>query len=143
HQDHVALQRLRRNKPLTPDDLASLEQMLVDSGTGEPADIAQAKEQAHGLGLFIRSLVGLERQAAVEAFDAYLDGTKFTADQIRFVNLIVTELTANGVVEPARLYESPYIDHAPTGPDTVFPETDVDNIVEILRTVKANAGGAA
>ena len=42
-------------------------------------------------------------------------------------------------MEPARLYESPYIDHAPTGPDTVFPEADVDNIVEILNTVRANA----
>ena len=66
----------------------------------------------------------------------------FTADQIRFVNLIVNELTANGVVEPARLYESPYIDHAPTGPDTVFPEADVDNIVKILNTVKTNAAPA-
>ena len=139
HEDHIALQRLRRNKPLTPDDLAALEQMLIDSGTGEAADIAQAKEQSAGLGVFVRSLVGLDREAAVEAFGAYLDGTKFTADQIRFVNLIVNELTANGVVEPARLYESPYIDHAPTGPDDVFSETDVDDIVSILNTVKANA----
>jgi hypothetical protein len=38
-----------------------------------------------------------------------------------------------------RLRESPYIDHAPTGPDTVFPEADVDNIVQFLNTVKANA----
>ena len=81
--------------------------MLIDSGTGEAADIAQAKEQSAGLGVFVRSLVGLDREAAVEAFGAYLDGTKFTADQIRFINLIVNELTANGVVEPARLYESP------------------------------------
>jgi type I restriction enzyme, R subunit len=139
HQDHVALQRLRRNKPLTPDDLVSLEQILIDSGTGEAADIAQAKEQSHGLGLFVRSLVGLEREAAVEAFGAYLDGTKFSVDQIRFTDLIVNELTANGVMEPARLYESPFIDHAPTGPDTVFPGADVDNIVHILKTVKANA----
>ncbi|MGB8501428.1 hypothetical protein, partial [Mycobacterium sp.] len=56
------------NKPLTPDDLAALEQMLIDSGTGEAADIAQAKEQSAGLGLFVRSLVGLDREAAVEAF---------------------------------------------------------------------------
>jgi len=55
HQDHLALQRLRRNRPLTPDDLAALEQMLIDSGTGAPADIALAKERAHGLGLFVRS----------------------------------------------------------------------------------------
>ncbi len=139
HQDHVALQRLRRNKPLTAEDLSSLEQMLIDSGTGEQADIELAKEQSHGLGLFVRSLVGLDREAAVEAFGSYLDGTRFTVDQIRFINLIVAELTANGVVEPVRLYESPYIDHAPTGPDHVFPDADVDNIVEILRTVRANA----
>ncbi|WP_102142714.1 DEAD/DEAH box helicase family protein [Mycobacterium hubeiense] len=146
HQDDIALQRLRRNKPLTPDDLAALERMLIESGTGEQADIELAKEQSHGLGLFVRSLVGLDREAAVEAFGSYLDGSRFTADQIRFIELIVTELTANGVVEPVRLYESPYTDHAPTGPDDVFPEADVDNIVTILNTVKANAapeGGAA
>lgn len=139
HEDHVALQRLRRNKPLTPDDLQELEQMLIDSGAGGPADIAQAEEQSHGLGLFIRSLVGLDRQAAVDSFGGYLDGTKFTVDQIRFVNLIVEELTYNGVVDPARLYESPYTDHAPTGPDAIFPDADVESIVDILRTIKANA----
>jgi type I restriction enzyme, R subunit len=112
------------------------------SAAGAPADIALAKERSHGLGLFVRSLIGLEREAAVEAFGGYLDGTKFTADQIHFINLIVNELTANGVVEPARLYESPYIDHAPTGPDTLFPEADVDSIVHILNTVKANAAPA-
>ena len=146
HQDHVALQRLRRNKALTPEDLEALEQMLLDSGAGDAAVIAQATEQSHGLGLFIRSLVGLDHQAALEAFGTYLDGTKFTAEQIRFIHLIVDELTANGVMEPARLYESPYTDHAPTGPETVFSEAEVDSIVDILDTVKANAiptGGAA
>ncbi|MBX7432545.1 DEAD/DEAH box helicase family protein [Mycobacterium sp. Y57] len=139
HHDHLALQRLRRNKPLTNDDLAALELMLIDSGTGEPADIALAIEQSHGLGLFVRSLIGLDREAAVEAFGAYLDGTKFTADQIHFINLIINELTANGVMEPARLYESPYTDRAPTGPEAVFSESDVDTIVGILRVVRANA----
>ncbi|MGQ9407387.1 DEAD/DEAH box helicase family protein [Mycolicibacterium gilvum] len=139
HQDHLALQRLRRNKPLTAEDLAALEQMLIDSGTGAPADVALAKEQSQGLGLFVRSLIGLDREAAVEAFGAYLDGTKFTPDQIHFINLIVNELTANGVMEPARLYESPYTDRAPTGPEAVFTESDVDTIVGILKVVRANA----
>lgn len=49
HQDHIALQRLRRNRPLTPEDLASPEKMLIDSGTGDADDIALAKEQSHGL----------------------------------------------------------------------------------------------
>jgi type I restriction enzyme, R subunit len=146
HQDNIALQRLRRNKALTPGDLQALEQMLLDSGAGDADSIAQAKEESQGLGLFIRSLVGLDRQAAIEAFGAYLDNTKFTAEQVRFIHLIVDELTANGVMGPARLYESPYTDHAPTGPESVFPEADVDDIVSILDDVRANAlptGGAA
>ncbi len=139
HEDHVALQRLRRNRTLTTEDLASLEQMLIASGTGDASDIADAKERSHGLGLFIRNLVGLDRGAATEAFGTFLDGTTFGANQIRFIDLIVDELTANGTVEPARLYESPYTDHAPDGPDTVFIDGDVDNIVEIPNTVRADA----
>jgi len=139
HEDHIALQRLRRNKQLTPDDLAALEEMLLASGAGQKVDIVWAAEKADGLGLFIRSLVGLDREAATEAFGRYLDDSSFTVDQIRFVNLIVDELTANGVMEPRRLYESPYTDHAPTGPDYLFPDPDVDVIVEILHEVKARA----
>ena len=76
----------------------------------------QAREEAHGLGLFVRSLVGLDREAATEAFDRYLTDTTFTANQLRFVNLIVEHLTANGAMEVARLYESPFTDNAPHGP---------------------------
>ncbi len=139
HEDHVALQRLRRNKALTPEDLTALERMLIDSGAGDEYAIAKAKEDSHGLGLFIRSLVGLDRQAALEAFAGYLDGSRFNANQVHFVSLIVDELTNTGVMEPARLYESPFTDLVATGPEAMFPEADVDNIVSILNTVRDNA----
>jgi type I restriction enzyme R subunit len=138
HLDNLALQRLRRNKQLTPDDLSELERMLFAAG-GQQADIARATEQGEGLGLFVRHLVGLDRSAAVEAFETYLDGTRFSAQQVRFVSLIVDELTKNGVMEPSRLFESPYTDHAPTGPDYVFPNVDVDVIVDTLRHIKQTA----
>lgn len=139
HQDHLALQRLRRNKPLTADDLDALGEMLQASDRTYRVDVAWVNETAGGLGLFIRSLVGLDRAAATEAFAEYLDGSRFTVDQIRFVNLIVEELTANGVMEPGRLFESPFTDDAPTGPDQLFCEADVDEIVRILRKVRATA----
>lgn len=139
HTDHVSLQRLRRNRQLTADDVTALELMLIESGAGQRVDIEKASGEAGGLGVFIRSLVGLDRHAANEAFGDYLDGTKFTVDQIRFVNLIVDELCANGVMEPARLFESPYTDHAPTGPDDVFPEADVGVIVGIINNVTQHA----
>jgi type I restriction enzyme R subunit len=139
HEDNVALQRLRRNRQLTEDDLVALEQMLLASGAGAKADIDRAVETTGGLGLFIRSLVGLDHAAATEAFAEYLDGTRFSVDQVRFVSLIVDELTSNGVMEPTRLYESPYTDRAPTGPDFIFPNDDVEVIVDILHDVKAHA----
>ncbi|CAN5214524.1 hypothetical protein BH24ACT12_BH24ACT12_28690 [soil metagenome] len=77
--------------------------------------------------------------AASEAFGHYLDGSEFSVEQARFVSLIVEELTANGVMDPGRLFESPYTDHAPTGPDFFFPDADVDVIVQILHDVKAHA----
>jgi type I restriction enzyme R subunit len=139
HEDHVALQRLRRNKQLTPADLSSLEAMLLASGAGHEVELKLAAEQSHGLGLFIRGLVGLDREAAMEAFGAYLDASKFTVEQIRFVNLIIEELTRNGIVEARRLFESPYTDHAPTGPDILFPNDHVVVIVNILDQVKSRA----
>ncbi|HMR14305.1 MAG TPA: DEAD/DEAH box helicase family protein, partial [Arachnia sp.] len=138
HLDNLVLQRLRRNKQLTPDDLAELEGLLVASG-GQQADLAWANTKTGGLGIFVRGLVGLDRVAVTEAFERYLDRTRFTADQVRFVNLIVDELTRNGVMEPQRLFESPYTDHAPTGPDYVFPEAEVTVIVDTLRTIRKHA----
>ncbi len=55
------------------------------------------------------------------------------------MNLIVDELTKNGVMDPARLFESPYTDHAPTGPDYFFPDADVEVIVETLHHIKQTA----
>ena len=71
HLDHVALQRLRRNKQLTSDDVSSLERMLLEAG-GRAADVERAGAEAGGLGLFIRGLVGLDRVAATEAFGHFL-----------------------------------------------------------------------
>ncbi len=142
HEDHVALQRLRRNRQLTPEDLTALEDMLVASG-GRRVDLAWASDRPGGLGIFVRSLVGLDRYAAQEAFADYLDGSRFTVDQVRFVGLIVEELTSNGAMEPGRLFESPYTDRAPTGPDSLFPEAHVDSLVGILNEITRHAIPAA
>ena len=138
HQNHLALQRLRRNIQLTPEDLSALEQMLIDSGAGTESDVARAREESHGLGLFVRSLVGLDREAATAAFDRYLSDNTLSSNQIDFIKLIVEHLTANGAVEARRLYEPPFTDHAPHGPDLLFPN-QVDEIIAVLDGVRNHA----
>lgn len=105
HESHLSLQRLRRSQPLTPSDLQALERMQIDAG-GSRELIQKAAEQSHGLGMFIRSLVGLDREAATQAFSEFIKGGTATPDQIEFINLLVEELTANGVMEAERLYQS-------------------------------------
>ena len=61
HQDHIAIHKLRLNKALTAADLTELERMLVESGVGAAEEIGRAKSEPQGLGLFVRSLVGMDR----------------------------------------------------------------------------------
>ena len=97
HQDHVAIYKLRMNRSLTKADLAELERMLMESGIGAAEDIRRATEESHGLGLFVRSLVGMDRGAAKEALAGFLAGKTLSANQIDFATLIVDHLTEHGV----------------------------------------------
>ncbi|MBA3020434.1 DEAD/DEAH box helicase family protein [Propionicimonas sp.] len=139
HDDLIALQKLRRNKQLTRVDLTSLENLLVEAGVGSREEVQLAAQQSHGLGLFVRSLVGLDRAAAAEAFAGYLHNANYTARQLDFLNLIIAHLTATGTMAPARLYESPFTDQAPTGPEYLFSDPEVDGIVVILDEIREHA----
>jgi type I restriction enzyme, R subunit len=139
HADHVALQKLRRNRPLTQTDLDELERMLAEAGVGAPEDLARARVEGDGLGVFIRSLVGLDRAAATEALSGFIDGRVLTADQHDFVALVVEHLTANGAMDPGLLYEPPFTNVASGGPEALFPDADVDALIAAIRAVNANA----
>jgi type I restriction enzyme, R subunit len=136
HESHLALQRLRRNQALTPTDLQEFERMLMQAGGTEPL-LADAKRV--GLGLFVRSLVGLDREAAMQAFSQLLQGSKLTPDQIEFIELVVQELAQNGVVPPERLFEPPFTDINAHGPTALFPAAQVTGIIGVLNEIRAHA----
>jgi type I restriction enzyme R subunit len=140
HEDHISLQRLRRNQPLTPVDLQELESMLAQAG-GSKEQIKKATENARGLGLFIRSLVGLDHAAVADIFGQFLKGKTATPDQIEFIDLIVQELTQAGVMEAERLYQSPFTDINGQGPEGVFPSATVDQLFNALAEINQMAVG--
>ena len=118
NENHIAVYKLRMNEPLTPTDLAELERMLSESGLGNAEDLQKATNE--GLGLFVRSLVGLERDAAKKALGGFLTGKTLRANQIEFLNLIIDHLTEHGSMDARLLYDSPYTDFSPRGVDGVF-----------------------
>lgn len=139
HEQHASIVKLRNNLSLTPTDLEALETLLLENGIGTTESIAQAKLESEGLGLFIRSLVGLNREAAKAALNQFLNGKTWTANQIEFVNLIINHLTENGTMDPALLYESPFVEITPSGPESIFTSAQVDDLIAILKNVRNSA----
>lgn len=141
NENHITVYKLRMNEPLTPTDLAELERMLSESGVGNAEDVQKAKETNDGLGLFVRSLIGLDRETAKKALGGFLNGKTLRANQIEFLNLIVDHLTEHGSMDARLLYDSPYTDFSPRGVDGVFESKEVDELVSILEDVRNRAVG--
>ena len=137
--DHLAdeiVAKVRSGEPLTAADMDELQRVLVAAGIGDTDTFVQASERAGSFGLFVRSLVGLDRVAAKQAFNRFLDDKRYSRNQLTFVNLIIDYLTEHGNIEPGRVYDSPFTSVAPEGPETIFAEADLDEFFEIVRQLR-------
>ncbi|PPJ35218.1 restriction endonuclease subunit R [Nocardia nova] len=139
HEDVLAVQKLLRNKQITSTDLSELEQIFIDSGFGTAEDIEHAASTYGGLGLFLRTLTGLDTTAATAAFEEFHAGRTLSANQLHFLKLLITYITKNGVIEVGALYEPPFNSVAPTGPEDIFSEDDVDRIVAVVKNIRTTA----
>ena len=149
HRDHLAIAKLRGNKPLTPTDLQALEDLLLQPGVGETrealADLYRTDDnldEAHRtLPAFIRSLVGLDPTAASAAFAEFLNAPRraLNARQQNFIRQIIDYLTNRGVMPIAALYDPPFSHLSATGPDGLFTDPEVTELIAIIQSVNANA----
>jgi type I restriction enzyme, R subunit len=138
NQSHIAILKLHRNEPLTQTDLSELERIFTESGVGTAEELERIRAE-EGLGLFVRSLVGLDRTAAKHAFDGFIKGRSLTAHQLEFVDMVIDHLTARGAMDPRLLYESPFTDLDPLGVAGVFKEGEVVELIQILQDVRGRA----
>src|SRR5690606_566238 len=84
--------------------------------------------EAPSLPYFVKKLVGMDRAAAQKLFSAYLGDRSLTSGQIRFIETIIDQLTARGIMEPGALYEPPFSDLHGEGPDGLF--AGQENVIE-------------
>ena len=140
HADHVAIAKLRFNKPLTPSDLDELERFLFRADAAESRErFVECYGETTSLPHFIRSLVGLDRNAAKEAFSRFLDDTRYTSQQIRFIEMIIDRLTAKGSIDPGQLYEPPFTGLHYEGLDGVFADAEANELVGIIQEINQAA----
>jgi type I restriction enzyme, R subunit len=139
HQNHITIHKLRMNIPVTKLELQELERMLFeqgDLGTKETFIKAYGEQP---LGKFIRSIVGLDANAAKTAFSELLKSQNFNTQQIRFIDTIINFFTVKGTVELPMLFQSPFTDINPSSVFGLFDETSTAKIRKIIDGVNYNA----
>ena len=137
HQDNPAIAKLKTNQPLTQADIEALEETLWHE-VGTKQDYEQ-EFGAKPLGEFVREIVGLDMNAAKEAFSEYLTGTNLDSRQIYFVNQIVEYIVRNGMMKDfSVLQEPPFTDRGSVV--EIFTDMSVwQGIKRVIDTINANA----
>ncbi len=140
NKHHITISKLCNNIPITKFELDELERILF---TEDAAGNKQQFIKEYGdkpLGTFIRSILGLEIQAAQDAFAEFLQAGNLQADQMTFINTIINYLNKNGTIDKAMLFESPFTDVNDQGLTGVFKDDhQLMRMVKIIDTINGNA----
>lgn len=138
HQDDMAIAKLKNNQPLTQEDIEALERILwSELGT---KDEYEAEYGEKPLGEFVREIVGLDMNAAKEAFSEYLNEARLDSRQIYFVNQIVEYIVHNGLLKDLSvLQESPFTDQGSVADVFTDNMTVWTGIRKVIDVINANA----
>ncbi len=137
HQDNAVIGKLKSNLPLNSDDIKSLEEILwSEVGSKENYEAEYGKKP---LGELVREIVGMDMNAAKEAFSKYLNNANLDSRQIYFINQIVEYIVQNGLMKDLSvLQEPPFINQG----SIVEIFTDISmwkDILKIIEKVNTNA----
>ena len=125
HQNNSVIAKLKSNVPLTKDDIEKLEKILWSEVGTKDEYTAEYGEKP--LGEFVREIVGLDMNAAKEAFSEFLDNANLDSKQIYFVNQIVEYIVHNGMMKDLSVLQD-------------APFTDRGSVVEIFTDLSVWAG---
>lgn len=138
HSNNISVYKLRNNKKLSEGDLQVLEKVLWEE-LGSKTDY-QKEYGDTPIGRLVRRIVGVDRHAVNEAFSEFLSEERLNLNQIRFVNLIVDYIVANGNIDDNKvLMEEPF---RSVGSITTLFKDDMGiakRIMDVVADIKRNS----
>jgi type I restriction enzyme, R subunit len=139
HQDHITIRRLKNNEPVSPTDIATLEDILFAEGGSIPREEYKKIFGDKPLGILVRSVVGLNRNAAKAAFAEFLAEAPLHPDQMAFLDEVVEYLVRNGTMEPKIMFDTPFTHINDQGIAGVFDKEMSKKVIELVRDINDNA----
>lgn len=138
HMDNIAVYKLRNNKKLTASDIKELESILWKELGSRDDYIKEYGDTP--IGALVRKIVGVDRAAVNEAFSEFISDQRLNVNQIRFVNLIIDYIVANGNIDDNRvLMEEPF---KSVGSITALFKNNMDvarHIMDVVALIKNNS----
>ena len=138
HQNEKVIHKLHTNQPLTEQDVERLEEILW-SEAGSKAEYVQ-EYQDKPLGELVREIIGLDMNAAKEAFARYLNDVNLDQRQIYFVNQIIGYVVKNGMMKDMSVLQKPPFTDQGTVVEIFADLTLWAGIRDVIRTINANVG---
>ena len=110
NQNDEVIKKLKNNIPITQDDIKKIKKKLIkELGSEEDfkSEIGDKKT-----GEFIRSITGMDMNAAKTAFSEYIDEASLNSDQIYFLDQIIDYIVVNGTMnDMSVLQDPPFTNH--------------------------------
>jgi len=140
HKHHLTIHKLHTNEPITTAELQELERILFDGGErGTKEALMEELGDPQPMGVFIRSIIGMDSTSARQVFSDFLGKINLRADQIHFIDQVIRHLTVRGIVDKRMLAEPPFTDVNDQGLFGVFEEVDQDRILSLVDRINLNA----
>ena len=131
--------KLTHNVPITTAELNQLEEILFDSNTCGTREEYKTTYGDQPLGEFVRSILGLDLEAANKIFAEFLNAGNLRADQMTFIQNIIKFLTKNGKIEKRMLFEPPFTEQHQDGIIGIFDDAAATKIIKLVDAVNRNA----
>lgn len=133
----VALQKIYHLEPLTESDISRLEQIFWEElGSKEEFD-AQTKTKPYqkNVAAFIRSIIGVEQNQALEKYRALIHGAEQTRMQEEYLRTLIRYVSENGDITTVVLQQAPFNKFTTVFKDS--PKSLIDYIKLINQVIAA------
>lgn len=139
NKDHLVIDKLYKNLPITERELQSLEQFL---SSGELGKDFNSHLKGDPLGIFVRKIIGLDIEVANQLFSELIQDENLNADQITFINRIIDYLNENGTIDKKLLSSSMFEKNYERGILDLFDgqQDRIRKIISIVDNINGNAG---
>jgi type I restriction enzyme R subunit len=138
NEHNITIHRIRNNVPITKAELDELERMLYSIDQQADSEMLNKAVEGQPLGKFVRSILGLDINAAKNAFAEFLNSQHLNSSQMHFINTLIDYLCQNGTIDKDMLFDKPFTNIDDQGVAGVFPQ-QAGKIISIIDGINANA----